>query len=277
MGLPWEDYAGEVVRKAGKLATIAGSAAGQSYVRQFFDTGVWNESMFDEKESSRLFDLVKSKVSTRKSGLTYKDYDPEGGKGIGYKGGIPDLSDPSKSLKMTLGKASIVRDDEDNIMVVDEYDFDSSRGLDKLPVGERIQALVDAVQNPDISTYGVAHLFAEAFGSTAGNGASVRAKVGRPEDLGIDAESIQYLPTLAEYEEQNKGRIKGRPVSKPTPVKAQEPEPPTPAITTRVKVKSGDTLSQLAKANGTTVAELARLNNIADVNKIFVGQELQLP
>jgi hypothetical protein len=39
-------------------------------------------------------------------------------------------------------------------------------------------------------------------------------------------------------------------------------------------VESGDTLSQLAKDNNTTVASLAEINNIEDVNKIYVGQTL---
>ena len=41
-------------------------------------------------------------------------------------------------------------------------------------------------------------------------------------------------------------------------------------------IKSGDTLSQIAKDNNTTVAELARLNGIEDVNKIYAGQKLNL-
>jgi len=276
---PVSNMAGEAARKVGKVALTAGSAAGQSYVRQFFDSGVWDEGMFDEKESSRLSELVRDKVSAKKSGLSYKDYNPAGGKGIGYKGGVPDLSDPSESLKMTLGKASIVRDEQNNVMVVDEYDFASSKGLEKLPIGERIQALIDAVQSPDVSTYGVAHLFAEAFGATEGKGASIRAKVGSPEDLGLTPEDVQYLPTLADYQKQNKGRIRDRPVASAPVMQAsvQETAPAQEPVPAKLKIKSGDTLSQLAKDNGTTVEALAKLNNIADVNKIYIGQELQLP
>lgn len=43
------------------------------------------------------------------------------------------------------------------------------------------------------------------------------------------------------------------------------------------KIKKGDTLSRIAKNNGTTVAELAKLNGIADPNKIFEGHTLKLP
>lgn len=41
-------------------------------------------------------------------------------------------------------------------------------------------------------------------------------------------------------------------------------------------VKRGDTLSAIAKKNGTTVSALAKLNNIKNVNLIYVGQVLKL-
>ena len=41
-------------------------------------------------------------------------------------------------------------------------------------------------------------------------------------------------------------------------------------------VKSGDTLSAIAKKYGTTVNQLASWNNIANVNKIYIGQKLRV-
>lgn len=41
-------------------------------------------------------------------------------------------------------------------------------------------------------------------------------------------------------------------------------------------VKSGDTLSTLAKKFGTTVDRIAIDNNIKDINSIFVGQKLRI-
>lgn len=266
---------------AGKVTDAVTSSAGQSYVRQFFDSGIWDEGMFNENESTALSDIVKKQVSKNKSSISYRDYDREGGKGIGYGMGIPDLSDPRKSLKMTLGKGSIVRDGSGNVMVVDEYDFAGGGNLKKLPLGEKVQALIDAVTNPDISKYGIAHLFAEAFGSTEGEGASVRAKVGTAETLGLSIEQLNKLPTLEEYESKNKGRIKQRKAKAAEtvePIKetavAQEPEPIKETAT--LKVKSGDSLSQIAKDNNTTVEALAELNGIEDVDKIYIGQELVL-
>jgi nucleoid-associated protein YgaU len=43
------------------------------------------------------------------------------------------------------------------------------------------------------------------------------------------------------------------------------------------KVKSGDTLSEIAAANGTTWQVLAQLNGITDPSKLRVGQVLKLP
>lgn len=42
-------------------------------------------------------------------------------------------------------------------------------------------------------------------------------------------------------------------------------------------VKSGDTLSSIAKKYHTTTAELAQINNIPDINLIYVGQQLLIP
>ena len=41
-----------------------------------------------------------------------------------------------------------------------------------------------------------------------------------------------------------------------------------------INVKSGDTLTKLAAANGTSVAELAKANGIKNTNLIFIGQQL---
>ena len=43
------------------------------------------------------------------------------------------------------------------------------------------------------------------------------------------------------------------------------------------RVRSGDTLSRIARQNSTTVDALARANNISDPNKIRQGQLLEIP
>jgi LysM repeat protein len=43
------------------------------------------------------------------------------------------------------------------------------------------------------------------------------------------------------------------------------------------RIKSGDTLSQLAQRNGTTVSALAKANNISNPDMIIAGKTLEIP
>ena len=47
-------------------------------------------------------------------------------------------------------------------------------------------------------------------------------------------------------------------------------------MTTNYTVQAGDTLTKIAKATGMSVSEIAKQNNIKDVNCIMVGQTLKL-
>lgn len=75
------------------------------------------------------------------------------------------------------------------------------------------------------------------------------------------------------------------PISRPGPNTPQPVVPPQstvdvqPAATTTFEyaVKSGDTLSRIARRCDTTVARLVELNQIADPNLIRVGQKLRIP
>lgn len=60
---------------------------------------------------------------------------------------------------------------------------------------------------------------------------------------------------------------------------APAPTPaPAPAVPSAYSIKSGDTLSAIARANGTTVNDLLKLNpSITDPNKIFAGSNLNIP
>ena len=58
---------------------------------------------------------------------------------------------------------------------------------------------------------------------------------------------------------------------------ADKPTKPTTQAAGTYTVKSGDTLSRIAAANGTTVAKLVEINGIKNPNLIRVGQVLRLP
>ncbi len=73
----------------------------------------------------------------------------------------------------------------------------------------------------------------------------------------------------------------GEPTVAPTVAPTQRPAPTAePSSTPRprtYKVRSGDTLTAIAARFGTTVAEMAALNNIANPSLIRVGQVLRIP
>ena len=70
----------------------------------------------------------------------------------------------------------------------------------------------------------------------------------------------------------DKEAMEGAPASKPSTNSTSK----VTATSSTYKVKSGDTLSAIAKKQGTTVAKLQKLNNIKNVNVIKVGQVLKL-
>ena len=71
------------------------------------------------------------------------------------------------------------------------------------------------------------------------------------------------------------------PVEQPLPpvvVKPVKVEPSVPELTTKTyTVKSGDSLSAIAKRFHVSKADMMKLNKISDPNKIRVGQKLKLP
>jgi murein DD-endopeptidase MepM/ murein hydrolase activator NlpD len=66
-----------------------------------------------------------------------------------------------------------------------------------------------------------------------------------------------------------------KPSATPKPAKAKAPAKPKSKAKTYTVVK-GDNLTKIAKANGTTVPALVKLNGIKDANKIAIGQVLKV-
>ena len=66
--------------------------------------------------------------------------------------------------------------------------------------------------------------------------------------------------------------LKGFTQDQATPVKKEVAQ----AATKNIQVQAGDTLGQLAKKYGMSVEDISQLNSIADVNKIGVGQKLEV-
>ena len=85
--------------------------------------------------------------------------------------------------------------------------------------------------------------------------------------------AVEAAAATASVETPESDPVLPAPVHGPKPVVAK----PSTSKAKTYTVVSGDNLTKIAKANGTTVAVLVKLNGIKDANKINVGQVIKLP
>lgn len=98
-------------------------------------------------------------------------------------------------------------------------------------------------------------------------------------------EMVNKPPTLPSPNQPTGTPANSTPKPKPVTSKPVEAKPSTPATKpktttsqfTTYKIKSGDTLSEIAKSHKTTVKELAALNKISNPNKIYAGSTIKIP
>lgn len=99
------------------------------------------------------------------------------------------------------------------------------------------------------------------FGSNTAYGAHLHLsfRMGGQPTMGVGNLDFEKMLTSA-------------PVQKPS----EEKKPSKPKKSKTYTVVKGDTLTKIAKAHGSTVAELVKLNGIKDKNKISIGQVLKV-
>ncbi len=97
----------------------------------------------------------------------------------------------------------------------------------------------------------------------------------------IDTLSLQVAQLSAQL--GNRGAAPAVPavLAAPAPALIREEFAPIPRVVANAPkvhiVVKGESLEKIAKLEGTTVAELQKLNNITDPKKLQVGQQLALP
>lgn len=97
------------------------------------------------------------------------------------------------------------------------------------------------------------------------------AKVFEPGEMEI----ISDMRILTRQEAENEGIEYERPIEGgPLPKKGMDKGKGPGAVHV---VKSGDTLGAIARMHGVSIEAIARLNNLADINKLQIGQVLRLP
>lgn len=95
--------------------------------------------------------------------------------------------------------------------------------------------------------------------------------------FGTTTEAISQLNNLSDPNALTLGQKLLIPGKKSTPEPATAGDKTTPGSATTYTVRRGDTLGSIAEKFGTTIQELARLNDLADADNIIVGQHLKIP
>lgn len=97
--------------------------------------------------------------------------------------------------------------------------------------------------------------------------------IAEPEDITEPKPKTSQPKPNAVQEQRGKAHTMGK-----MPVRGRI-LPPPPLPQGQYRVKYGDTLSKIAKAHGTTVAELKRLNGFDDVraNNLIMGEIIKVP
>lgn len=98
------------------------------------------------------------------------------------------------------------------------------------------------------------------------------AKVKRNPWSGRGNDKVEKYGTRQAYE-----AAKAKEEEKSEPAKSEEPAKEAPKPEPKIHtVVAGDTLSAIASANNTTVAELVRINGISNPNLLSIGQQIKL-
>jgi len=114
---------------------------------------------------------------------------------------------------------------------------------------------------------GAAITGAEVAGALKEKAKTERERVSRGTRIAKEAEKMAVKPRAGQSPtDAMRQASKGREVLEPAKRAAS-----------KYKVKAGDTLSQIAKKNGTTVRAIMKASGIENANKIKVGQQIVIP
>ena len=155
-----------------------------------------NENSLTKAEREELKNVVQRAQSSGKDKIEYIDYGTQGDKGsqyadIGGGGSASDffgkVTDPSYSLKTTLGQAKISQDEKGNTIVTDRYNFNDSDGEFS------VLGLIKGIKNAGLSPYAQIRNIARELGSGKGEGAEVKINLGK-----IDSQDIAKLEAMGD-------------------------------------------------------------------------------
>jgi len=197
---------GDRIRKAlqrrgeGEITNIEGFKEPRlpSNMRQFVYDLAGGDKTFTEKdlqqdELKAMKELVSKNLKNNKYEISYDDYgtapDPKGlsdvgGKNIknvGNTGFISRLRDPRYSMKTTIGAANITVDENEDVFVIDQYNFNDNP-LNPATPQEDSSFIRDALRRRG-NVYGQLRNVGKHFGSPEGEGSPIVLNLGKMQDL----------------------------------------------------------------------------------------------
>lgn len=265
------------------------------------------ESLTEETVPPEVVDVLRSAAANARAAgrknILYEDYpptekganvsdlvsDPEKREAAGYN--ILQLAlseDPVIQAAFTIGRAGNLKtDDKGRLVIEDPYDFsyEGDISLDD-DLYSMIRKTAGKLQTRGATNRIVIGTPMQVDGSHKVQAGDTLGKIAK-----MSGYSVEELMAANNIKNANKIRV-GQKIVMPTATKSpdapiekmpegttvEEPRRPDKEPETNIyEVKSGDTLSEIAEKAGVSLEDIVANNNIQDVNKIKVGQELQIP
>ena len=197
---------GDRIRKAlqrrgeGEIANIEGFKEPRlpSNMRQFVYDLAGGDKTFTEKdlqqdELKAMQELVSNNLKNNKYEISFADYgtapDPAGLSDVGGKDiknvsnpeFLSRLKDPRYSMKTTVGAANITVDENDDVFVIDQYNYNDNP-LNPTTPQEDSSFISDALKRRG-NVYGQLRNVGKHFGSPEGEGSPIVLNLGKRQDL----------------------------------------------------------------------------------------------
>ena len=159
-------------------------------------TGIGDHKTFTEKNLSPKYqtvlkEIVKTNLTNKKMKIEYADYETHAKGESQYRdvdasvtnpGLITKMFDPAYNLKTTLGQATIIIDENNNVIIKDRYNFNDAVDIQSVADALNAAAII-GYETGTLKLYGAVRTIGTFFGSNDQEGAFVEINLGNYDEL----------------------------------------------------------------------------------------------
>ena len=159
-------------------------------------TGIGDHKTFTEKNLSPKYqtvlkEIVKKNLTNGKMKIEYADYETHAEGESQYRdvdasvtnpGLITKMFDPAYNLKTTLGQATIIIDENNNVIIKDRYNFNDAVDIQSVADALNAAAII-GYETGTLKLYGAVRTIGTFFGSNDQEGAFVEINLGNYDEL----------------------------------------------------------------------------------------------